>query len=73
MLLDGPAGTGKMTAVRAVCDLLKRPILTMYGDESHFGTDQIASLMSVCVICTVKCNDASTAWLFLSLLLLGMQ
>ncbi|KAJ8583781.1 hypothetical protein M405DRAFT_937017 [Rhizopogon salebrosus TDB-379] len=49
VLLKGLLRTGGMTAVHAVCNLLKRPLLTISAPDLQIGTDQIAYRMSLAV------------------------
>ncbi|KAJ8583782.1 hypothetical protein M405DRAFT_884672 [Rhizopogon salebrosus TDB-379] len=49
VLLIGPLGTGRMTTVHAVCNLLKRPLLTISAYDIGSGTDLIAHWMSLAV------------------------
>lgn len=45
VLLKGPSGTGRMTTVHAVCDLLKRPLLTL-TITAHDLVYDLANLVS---------------------------
>jgi len=49
VLLSGPPGTGKMTTVHAVSNLLKKPLVTISSADFWYGTDQIAFVMSLAV------------------------